>query len=363
MLFSAAVSANAAEADNRVKPHIAFINPGYGDSGFWKDVSDTMQAAADQFGFGLTIFDSDRDWARMAENANRVFAMDPAPDYIIAVNEHQQGTRIVLEAQEHGIPILMLLNDLTEAQKQRYGRPGKELTQWIATLTPDNERAGFEIARSLVSAARDAKHGRRPGNICLLSLAGDSLTPASLQRLDGLDLALQRYRVLKEQRRLVVNWSFDEAYRRTADWIAKGGCLDAVWAANDAIALGAVKAIEEAGMVAGKDVFVGGLNWSAEGLENVGNGKMTMTHGGHFLAGAWIMVVLKDYLQGVERLRKNPEISFRMQSITPDNIETYKKVLGSRDWDQIDFSQFSLVGKPQQRDYQFGIESRSAEVE
>ena len=357
------MSANAAEPDHKGKPHIAFISPGYGDRGFWKDVSDTMQAAADQFGFDLTIFDSDRNWARMAENANRAFAMNPAPDYIIAVNEHQQGTRIVLEAQEHGIPILMLLNDLTEAQKQRYGRPGKELTQWIATLTPDNERAGFEIARSLISAMREENHGRSPGNICLLSLAGDSLTPASLQRLDGLDLALQRYRVFKEQRRLVANWSFDEAYRRTADWIAKGGCLDAVWAANDAIALGAVKAIEEAGMVAGKDVFVGGLNWSAEGLENVENGKMTMTHGGHFLAGAWIMVVLKDYLEGVERLRINPEVSFRMQSITPENIETYKQVLGSRDWDRIDFSQFSLAGKPQQRDYQFGIENLSAEVE
>ena len=358
LLFVAA-RAEASGANDLAEPHIAFINPGYGDRGFWKDVRDTMQAAADQFGFQLTVFDSDRDWAMMAESANRVFAMNPPPDYIIAVNEHQQGTRIVLEAQERGIPVLMLLNDLTKEQKKRYGRPGAELTTWIATLVPDNERAGFEIAQSLITAARDANRGRMPENICLLSLTGDSVTPASLLRIDGLDTALERYPVLREQRRLVANWSFEEAYRRTADWLETDGCLDAVWAANDNIALGAIKAIEEAGKIPGQDVFVGGLNWSAEGLESVAAGKMTMTHGGHFLAGAWIMVLLKDYLEGVERLRDNPEVFFRMQAVTPENLQVYQRVLGERDWDKIDFSQFSLVNNPEQRDYQFGIKGLS----
>lgn len=106
----------------------------------------------------------------------------------------------------------------------------------------------------------------------------------------------------------------------------------------------------------GKDVFVGGLDWSVEGLKNVANGKMTMTHGGHFLAGAWIMVLLKDYLEGIEKLRKNPNVPFRMQAITRDNIKTYQQILGDRNWDKIDFSQFSLVNKPEQRDYRFRIE-------
>ncbi len=356
LLFSAVIGANAAESDSKTKPHVAFINPGYGDRGFWKDVRDTMQAAADQFGFELTVFDSDREWSLMAENANRVFAMDPPPDYIIAVNEHQQGTRIILEAQERGIPILMLLNDLTDEQKLKYGRAGNELSQWIGTLTPDNERAGFEIAQSLITALLKKNVKDLPDEICLLSLAGDSLTPASLQRLAGLDEALAKFPVLQEQRRLVVNWSFDEAYRRTADWIAKGGCLDAVWAANDDIALGAIKAIEEAGKIAGKDVFVGGLNWSVAGLQAVGDGKMTMTHGGHFLAGAWVMVLLKDYREGVELLKKHHNLTFGMQAVTPENLEIYKRLLGDRDWDRIDFLQFSLARKPEQGGYLFGIE-------
>lgn len=263
---------------------VAFINPGYGDRGFWKDVRDTMQAAADQFGYELTVFDSDRDWKMMVESAEQAFAMQPPPDYIIAVNEHQQGTRIVLEAEKRGIPVIMLLNDLTQEQKYTYGTPRKDIKNWILTLTPDNERAGYDIAQSLIDGARLAQGDAMPQTLCLLSIAGDRNTPASLQRLKGLDHALSRYPVLREQRRIVANWSYDEAFRQTEAWIKRGGCIDAVWAANDNIALGAIAALKEAGRVPGKDVFVGGLNWSTEGLDAVTDGEMTLTHGGHFFA-------------------------------------------------------------------------------
>ncbi|MBX2830066.1 MAG: ABC transporter substrate-binding protein [Rhodospirillales bacterium] len=334
---------------------VAFINPGYGDHGFWKDVRDTMQAAADQFGYELIVFDSNRDWKLMIESAEKAFALTPPPDYIIAVNEHQQGTRIILEAEERGIPVIMLLNDLTDAQKTSYGRPRKEIGNWILTLTPDNERAGYEIATSLIDAAGLANDEQIPNKLCLLSIAGDRKTPASLQRLDGLDHALSQYPVLKQQRRIVANWSFDEAYRQTAALLKRGECIDAVWAANDDIALGAIAALEEAGRLPGKDVFIGGLNWSAQGLRNVAEGKMTLTHGGHFFAGAWVMVLLHDYINGVEKPRSNPEISFRMEAITRENMPSFEEVLTTRDWRKIDYAGFSLADAPSGTEYQFGL--------
>ena len=336
-----------------VPTRVAFINPGYGDRGFWKDVRDTMQAASDQFGYELIVFDSNRDSKMMIESAQKVFALEPAPDYIIAVNEHQQGTRIVLEAEERGIPVIMLLNDLTKEQKNAYGYPGRDFDHWIFSLTPDNERAGYDIAKSLIDNARLQAENRQPAPLCLLSIAGDSKTPASLQRLQGLDHALSRFPLLREQRRLVANWSYDEAYRQTENWLRRGGCVDAVWAANDDIALGAIAALEKAGRKPGKDVFVGGLNWSPAGLRNVADGKMTMTHGGHFFAGAWVMVLLHDYIHGVEFLSHHPEISFRMEAITRENISHFVDVLGSRDWNSLDFKDFSIANSPFGTEYNF----------
>lgn len=353
-------SAYADSTKGAVEPErlrVAFINPGYGDRGFWKDVRDTMEAAADQFGFELVVFDSDRNWEKMAESARKAFAMQPPPDYIIAVNEYQQGTRIVLEAEERGIPYIMLLNDLTEFQKETYGMPRKGLANWLFTLTPDNERAGYEIAASLIDAARFEFEDNMPKSLCLLSIAGDRSTPASLQRLEGLDHALARFPVLKEQRRLVANWSFGEAFRQTTAWLERGACVDAVWAANDAIALGAIAALENAGRVPGKDVFVGGLNWSEEGVGAVADGKMTMTHGGHFLAGAWAMVLLHDYTQGVEIPKDSIELSFRMEAITRENVARFDKILGARDWKNIDFSRFSLANPASRGEYRFGLQS------
>ena len=340
---------------------VAFINPGYGDRGFWKDVRDTMQAAADQFGYELTVFDSDRDWKMMVESAEQVFAMQPPPDYIIAVNEHQQGTRIVLEAEKRGIPVIMLLNDLTQEQKYTYGTPRKDIKNWILTLTPDNERAGYDIAQSLIDGARLAQGDAMPQTLCLLSIAGDRNTPASLQRLKGLDHALSRYPVLREQRRIVANWSYDEAFRQTEAWIKRGGCIDAVWAANDNIALGAIAALKEAGRVPGKDVFVGGLNWSTDGLDAVTDGEMTLTHGGHFFAGAWVMVLLHDYVNGVEFLKDHPEITFRMEAVTRENMADFNDILFTRDWDKVDFSRFSLVNAPVGAEYRFGLLSHDKE--
>lgn len=336
-----------------VPVRIAFINPGHGDRGFWKDVRDTMQAAADQFGYELIVFDSDRDSKKMIESAGKVFTLDPAPDYIIAVNEYQQGTRIVLEAEKRGIPVVMLLNDLTDQQKGTHGYPGKDFDNWILSLTPDNERAGYDIAKSLIDAARLQSENQQPRPLCLISIAGDRTTPASLQRLEGLDHALSRFPLLKEQRRLVANWSYDEAYRQTENWLNRGGCVDAIWAANDDIALGAIAALEKAGRKPGKDVFVGGLNWSPDGLRKVAEGKMTMTHGGHFFAGAWVMVLLHDYIKGVEFLSNHPEVSFRMEAITPENISYFVDVLGSRDWTHLNFGGFSIANSPSRTDYSF----------
>ncbi len=328
-------------ADEPEMPRVAFINPGYGDKGFWKDVSEAMHVAAHQFGLKIVEFDSNRQWPLMAENASRVFAMDPPPDFIVASNEYQQGGRIILEANARKIPVFMMLNDLTDAQKSRLGHAGEKLPYWIATLTPDNRQAGYEIAQSLVMADKKQHPDAQHRDICLLSLAGDRNTPASLARLDGLDQALAEFPQLKQKRRLYANWSYEEGYNRTASWLPEG-CLDAIWAANDDIAQGAIAALEDAGRVPGKDVMVGGLNWSAQGLKLVKAGKMTMTHGGHFLAGAWIMVMVNDYRHGIDLQKIGPDFSFPMQAIMRDNVDMFEAHFARRDWDVFDFSTFLL---------------------
>ena len=340
-------------------PKVVFISPGHVDRGFWSNVSAAMKAAADQLGFELEVINSDRQWLRMVRNAEAVINSPEKPDFLILVNEYQEGARLLALADKAGIRTLMLLNSLTAEQRSIYVAPGKQLKNWIASLIPNNEIAGYEMARSLV-ADPDAPQSDELPPIALLTLSGDNNTPASEMRLKGLDRALADFPQLKERRRISVNWSGKAAYKRTRLWLASGEKLGAVWAANDEIALGAIKAIREAGLKPGIDVKIAGLNWSKEAILQVIKGEMTLTHGGHFLAGAWAIVMLYDieqeYNLNAGALTVTREEHFPMAAINQRNAPAYLENFGDQQWSRIPFKNFSLTHTKNPLGYQFTLE-------
>lgn len=347
LLLSTARPAFASEPPKRV----LFVNPGFADKGFWKAVSDTMSAAAAALGFELTIVNGDRKWPLMVSRGLAAL-QDVQPDYAILVNEHQQAPQLMEAAQARGIKTILLLNGLTAEQEADLGGPRARLSYWLGSITPDNEIAGYEMAQSLMSAA--GALGLDKDGLSVLTLAGDFKTPASIFRLRGLDRALRDNKPMSEARRITVNWSGDEAYQRTKIFL-KTASVDAIWAANDPIAIGAMKALREVGRQPGKDAVVTGLNWSPEAVDLVRKGEMTLTHGGHFLAGAWVMVLLYDYENGKDFEEVSAHLSFPMSAIHAGNADEYAREFGDGDWTKIDYKHFSRAENPSRQDYPFNL--------
>ena len=71
-----------------------------------------------------------------------------------------------------------------------------------------------------------------------------------------------------------------------------------VWAGNDLMAFGAMAAWEKRGGKPGMDAWFSGINTSTEALEAVKSGRLTSLAGGHFITGAWAMVMIYDYHHG-----------------------------------------------------------------
>ncbi|MEM9630292.1 MAG: ABC transporter substrate-binding protein [Pseudomonadota bacterium] len=316
--------------------NVTFINPG-GQSGFWGEVSRSMRAAAEDLNVDLEILNANRQPYAMEELLQERLSQGDLPDYFILVNENQAAARLMQLLAGKPSKVFFLLNKLTPKQKFILEGRNIDLHNVVASIVPDNETAGYEMAQSLFERARALNPDSE--EIRLLSLTGDTSTPAGLERELGMMRAVADNHDVRLVHAIPVNWSEEVAYHRTGGVLARTQ-VDVVWAANDEIAFGAQKAAIEAGRTPGEDILFSGLNWSTRGMQAVSDSKMTMTHGGHVFAGAWAIVMLRDHYFRSFDGEMFVDVLFKMSPITPENVDLYLSRLGDGNWEKIDFSKF-----------------------
>lgn len=313
---------------------VTFINPG-GSTEFWGDVSATMRAAAQDLDIELEVIDTNRNRLDMVQAARSLAQRARLPDYVVIVNELQQAPIMLDALTGTGVAVFELLNRMTEEQRAARAASGPDSPRLVGSIVPDNRIAGYDMAVSVMHAARTA--GLADDGLQVLALLGDAATPAALAREAGLMQALDDAPDARLVRAIPVMWDSETAYERTKAVLARYD-IDAVWAANDQIALGAQRAAIEAGEVPGQTMAFAGLNWSDAGLAAVRDGTMTMTHGGHFFAGAWSMVMIRDMADG--RLAMDTDLTFPMSAVEPDTVDQFLELFAARDWTTIDFEAF-----------------------
>ena len=354
IILAPASEVRAGERGERLE--VTFVNPGKSSETFWTMVSDAMEAAADDLNIDLDILYAERNRIRMRELGLKAASKKGSRHYLVIVNEEQYGTEILSAANTNGVKTIMLLNDLTDEQKASFGKARSDHGTWLGSITPDNYLAGREMANAVIRAASSKHRPRQP--VRVFAIGGDRTTPASVDRLAGLNAALTNDVVL--DRVVYANWKADESYRLTQRYLEWSEPRDLVahafWAANDPIAFGAINALRERGYKPGDDVFVAGLNWSSDAVGMVERGEMELTHGGHFLGGAWVMVLLRDFHDGHDfAAGGDPDVRFPMMAIDRSNVKAFKKALGDQDWGKIDFAAFTKGRSGNDRDYEFTL--------
>jgi len=139
---------------------------------------------------------------------------------------------------------------------------------WVAFTTFDGVDSGYSNAVALFRSMG--------GKGYIVALHGIPDNPPAIGRKAGLHRALAQYpniHLLDEQ---VGNWDQATAQRIVESWLAKyGNRIGGVWTANDGMALGAVEALREHGLV-GK-VGVTGSDGSTDVLQLIKKGEITST--------------------------------------------------------------------------------------
>ena len=157
-------------------------------------------------------------------------------------------------AVKAGVPVITMSANLNEDVGQVWS--GSE------------HRSAGQIQMEYVAKALGGK-----GNVALL--LGPIGHMAQIQRLEGYNDVLAKHPEMKVVFQLNGDWARDKGMTIMENWLQSGKKIDAVVAQNDEMALGALIAIESAGL--GGQINVSGIDAIPDGLNAVKDGRMNAT--------------------------------------------------------------------------------------
>ena len=198
--------------------------------------------------------------------------------------------------------------------------PYPDNDHWVAHVGVNSLDGGLSAANALINAM-----GGKGGIVALQGIL-DNL-PAQL-RFKGLQDVMAKNPGVTLLDQQTANWDRSQAFPIMQAWLAKyGDKINAVWAANDDMALGALEALRAAGL-AGK-IQVVGADGIPEAIQAIAKGEMTATVSTDaYYQGSIGLAMGYCILTGQTPLPKQwtneqRDFNLRLITITKDNVQQY----------------------------------------
>ena len=339
---------------------VLFINPGKSDEAFWVACSDAMQKAADSLGMQFRVQYAERE--RLAPLAMvQALAQLPKkerPDYVVFSNDYSTGPALLKALEGTGIQAFMAFSGIPSNLKEQVGAPREVFPFWLGSLEPNAEDAGYLTAQALIQKGMQMPELKdAQGRLHMVAIAGDRSTPVSVARNLGMRKAVEKMGgAVVFHQEVYGEWREDKAMDQAQVLFRRYPKVRLVWGGNDLIAFGAMEAWRKQGGKPGQDALFSGVNTSSRALSLLRSGELTALAGGHFMAGAWAMVMLYDHYRGVDFASEGLELHrdmfwlFNAQS----SLQFEKRFAGTTE--KLDFRPFSKYLNPSLTHYQFEIE-------
>lgn len=344
-----AMAAPAGPTAARSPASVVFLNPGYTDEPFWVGYTEFMHAAASDLGMQLTVINGERDHRLLLQRDRELLEKGPLPDYLLFVNEMYTAPELLRMFANSPVKLFSLHSTLTPEQQQIVGRSREHYRNWIGSLIPNDEQAGYWMAQGLIAHLKG-----KPGT--LLAFAGLRNTPSSSLREEGLRRALAEHPQVRLQSLVYGEWKRKRAYEQAQLLLPRYPETQLIWSANDEMAFGVMQAAQEMGRQPNKDIFLSALNNSDEVLQARIDNQLWVLVGGHFTLGGWAMVMLHDYHAGLDFAERGGKdrVDKLFTPLDARQAAYLKKRLKVEGFG-LDFRQFSAVYHPEIRDYGFSV--------
>lgn len=336
---------------------VAFVNPGKKDEIYWLTASQAMQSAAASLGIRLEVFYAERDHLRQVDIV-RALADRPArerPDYVVIGNEKRMGGAQLKIAADAGIKVFFAYSTILPEDRPEFGAPREKYKGWIGSLLPRAEDAGYLTAKALIARGLREKRLAPDGKLHLVAIAGDRSTESSLLRNAGMERAVREEPAAVLDQVIYADWRQDIAEEKAQELFVRYPHAELVWAGNDLMAFGAMKALESKGGKPGKDKLFSGVNTSAQAMRDIIDGRMEALAGGHFMCGAWALVLIHDHANGKDFAGEGLELVQPMFSLFDPALARRFMERFQDGVPKMDFRAYSKVHNPKLKRYDFSF--------
>jgi ribose transport system substrate-binding protein/inositol transport system substrate-binding protein len=221
---------------------------------FTIEMSDAVKGKAAELGVDLTVYDGGQDPAKQAGQVET--AVTQGISCIVIEPASVDGLVPAIEnATKAGVPVVVV--------NQAISKP-EAATSFVGVSNVD----GGELEMKTAAEAMGGK-----GNVAFL--LGPMGSDAQLGRTEGYYNVLKDYPDIKVVYEQTANWKTDEALALVENWLQTGTQIDAIVANNDGMAMGALKAVEDAQLL--DKIKVYGLDATPDALAAVKDGKLAAT--------------------------------------------------------------------------------------
>ncbi|MFZ6723152.1 ABC transporter substrate-binding protein [Undibacterium sp. Ji49W] len=345
---------------------VTFLNPGKSDEIYWVTAANSMAAAASSLGIRLEVLYAERDHLKPLEFARQIAARPAAarPDYVVLPNDYAVGPEVLRTLDAANIKTFFAYSGITEqSERAIVGRPRQIYKNWLGSLEPRAEDAGYITARKLIERGRAEKWTATDGKLHLLAIAGDRSTTTSFKRTEGMRRAVAETRDVVLDQIVYGEWSRAKAQEQSMWLYQRYPQTRLIWTANDLMAFGAIESWRVRGGNPGRDASFSTINTSSEAFTALESGSLTALSGGHFIAGAFSLVMLYDYHHGKDFINEGLELERSMFILfTPEEARLFQSRFGDMNFSRVDFRKFSKVFNPAVKKYNFSFRQLLAKM-
>ncbi len=244
----------AGQGDNEGKPQKYALMMSHMTNAFTMEMSSAVKEKAEELGVNLTVFDGEQDVSKQISQVESAIIQGYVGIVIEPVSV--DGVKpAVKAAKEAGIPLITLNQKITD----------QELASAFVGANPIE---GGEL--EMRTAAEEMG-----GSGKVAFLLGPLGSDAQIGRTQGYKNVLKDYPGIEVVYEQTANWRTDEALELVENWLQTGVELKAIVANNDGMALGALKAVEDAKLL--DQIKIYGLDATPDAMAAVKEGRLSAT--------------------------------------------------------------------------------------